>query len=167
MTMDATPRWALPQLFAGQAQKELFHNEALTLVDALLHGQVESADEAAPPASPAIGACWIVAPGGTGAWSGRTGSVACWTEGGWRFITPRAGLALWVSDRGHRLCHDGADWHDAALREDGLYMAGHRVVGERMAAIAGPVGGAVIDGEARAAIVQILNALANHGLIGP
>ena len=50
--MDATPRWGLPLLFAGQAQKEIFHNEALMLVDALLHGRVESADLGAPPTDP-------------------------------------------------------------------------------------------------------------------
>ena len=32
--MDGTPRWALPFLFAGQAQKEMFHNEALVRIDA-------------------------------------------------------------------------------------------------------------------------------------
>ena len=51
MTSDATPRWALPQLFAGQAQKEVFHNEALARIDMLLHGHAESADEDTTPLS--------------------------------------------------------------------------------------------------------------------
>ena len=42
--MDGTPRWALPFLFAGQAQKEMFHNEALVRIDALVHGIAQSAD---------------------------------------------------------------------------------------------------------------------------
>ena len=63
--MDATPRWGLPLLFAGQAHKELAHNEALVLIDALLHGRVESAAINAPPKDPAPGQCWIVAAGGS------------------------------------------------------------------------------------------------------
>lgn len=165
MVMDVTPRWALPQLFAGQAQKELFHNEALARIDMLLHGQVESADDAVPPVSPAIGACWIVAAGASGDWDGRDGAVACWTEGGWRFAQPRAGLSLRVADRGHAMLHDGSGWHDAALREDGLYVDGTRVVGERQDAIAAPSGGSSIDAEARGVISDILGALRAHGLI--
>ncbi len=34
----ATPRFALPLLFAGQAQKEFFVNEALLRADMVLHG---------------------------------------------------------------------------------------------------------------------------------
>ncbi|HLZ79899.1 MAG TPA: hypothetical protein VKQ09_11235 [Sphingomonas sp.] len=37
---DATTRFALPLIAPGQAQKELFHNEALARVDALLQPSV-------------------------------------------------------------------------------------------------------------------------------
>ncbi|WP_242122876.1 DUF2793 domain-containing protein [Sphingobium sp. Sx8-8] len=165
MTLDATFRWALPLLFAGQAQKELFHNEALTRMDMLLHGAAESADIAEPPASPAVGSCWIVAVGATGDWSGQDGALACWTEGGWRFVAPRAGLSLWVADRAHAMRHDGAGWQDAAVREDGFYVGGTRVVGGRSAPIGTPAGGATVDAEARSAIAAILSSLRTHGLI--
>lgn len=91
--MDGTARWALPLLFAGQAQKEITHNEALVLIDALLHARVESADLASPPGTPLVGQCWIVADGATGDWAGKMGAIALWTEGGWRFVPPSAGLA--------------------------------------------------------------------------
>lgn len=167
MTTDATPRWALPHLFAGQAQKEVFHNEALARIDMLLHGQAESADEDAPPLSPDEGQCWIVAEGASGSWLGQDGSVACWTGGGWRFATPRVGLSLWVVDRGHWMHFDGGDWQDAAVRGDGLYVGGVRVAGTRQAAIADPVGGGTIDNEARSSIAAILSAMRSHGLIEP
>ena len=167
MTSDATPRWALPQLFAGQAQKEVFHNEALARIDMLLHGAVESADEDAPPTSPDDGQCWIVADGASGSWFGQDGSVACWTGGGWRFAAPRVGLTLRVVDRGHMMCFDGSDWQDAAVRGDGFYVGGERVAGTRQPAIANPVGGSSIDSEARSSLVAILNAMRSHGLIEP
>lgn len=163
--MDDTPRWVLPLLFAGQAQKEIWHNEALVLIDALLHGQAQSADLTAPPGAPVIGQCWIVAAGATGDWAGREDAIACWSEGGWRFIAPRAGLAIAVADRGHALFHDGTQWRDEAIRSDGLYLDGVRVLRERQAGIAAPAGGAVIDAEARSAVAAILAALRSHGLI--
>ncbi|WP_336972799.1 DUF2793 domain-containing protein [Sphingobium aromaticiconvertens] len=165
MTQDATPRWDLPLLHAGQAQKELFHNEALARIDMLLHGIVESADLAEPPVSLAIGNCWIVADGANGAWTGQDSAIACWTEGGWRFVMPRAGLAIGVADRGHAMIFDGADWIDGPMRADGMHVGGNRVVGERVAAIADPAGGSTIDEASRDAIAAILTAMRNHGLI--
>lgn len=163
--MEASPRWTLPLLYAGQAQKEIFHNEALVRIDALLHGCAQSADMTEVPELPEPGQCWIVAAGATGAWAGMDDAVACWSEGGWRFIAPRAGLRLLVADRSHPMIHDGAQWRDGAVREDGLYLDGQRVVGSRQEAISVPVGGTVIDAEARTAIMEILSALREHGLI--
>ncbi|WP_298399271.1 DUF2793 domain-containing protein [Sphingobium sp.] len=163
--MDETPRWALPLLFAGQAQKEVFHNEALILIDALLHGRVESADAATPPMAPALGQCWVVAAGAAEDWAGQAGAIACWTEGGWRFVPARAGMTMDVADRGHRIFHDGLLWRDGAVRSDGLYHNDQRVVASRQGAIATPDGGAVIDVEARSTLSAILTILRAHGLI--
>lgn len=163
--MDKTPRWALPMLFAGQAQKEIFHNEALTLIDALLHGRAESADLTVPPSAAEPGQCWVVAAGASGAWAEYEGAIACWTDGGWRFLTPKAGLFIDLADRGHAIFHDGNQWRDAAIRNDGLYVNDERVVAERQPAVAAPFGGATIDTEARATIAAILAALHAHGLI--
>jgi len=165
--MDATSRWALPLLFAGQAQKELFHNEGLVIADALLHGAAESADLAVPPVDAEPGRCWIVATGGSNEWAGKDGAVAVASEGGWRFVTPRTGLNMWVVDRNVALFHDGTQWREAAVRDNGLYFGGDRVVGQRQDAIGDPTGGDVIDMEGRATIAAILDALRSHGLIAP
>lgn len=163
--MDGTVRWALPLLFAGQAQKEMTHNEALVLIDALLHARVESADLSGPPGTPAVGQSWIVADGATDEWSGQDGAIALWTEGGWRFIAARRGLCVSVADRNCGFFYDGAEWRFGAVREDGLYMNEDKVVGARMSAIAAPGGGSVIDTEARSTLADILAALRGHGLI--
>lgn len=165
--MDRTSRWGLPLLFAGQAQKEMFHNEALTLLDALVHGEAESADLSAPPAEAEPGRCWIVAAGGSAAWAGKDGQVAIASEGGWRFVTPRAGLQMRIANRNVPLFHDGAQWRDSQLGEDMLSLGGERVVTTRQAAIDDPTGGAVVDAQARATITAILQALRTHGLIAP
>ncbi|QHD67850.1 DUF2793 domain-containing protein [Sphingobium yanoikuyae] len=165
MTNETSDRWALPLLHAGQAQKEIMHNEALARIDMLLHGVAESADLAVPPMAPVAGQCWIVAAGASGAWAGREGDVAGWTEGGWRFVAPRAGLRLEVADRAHAMVHDGTAWRNAAVRDDGFFVGGQQIVGGRQAAIAAPMGGTTIDIECRGVIAAILAALQGHGLI--
>src|SRR3546814_11391087 len=92
--LPITPRFALPLLAVAQAQKEVTHNEALTLLDALVHAAIEAGPLATPPASPAVGQCWIVDAAATGAWTGEGSAIAIWTAGGWRFAAPRAGVQV-------------------------------------------------------------------------
>lgn len=163
--MAQTDRLGLPLLAAGQAQKEVMHNEALTRLDLLVQTIVESADLSTPPASPSPGDCWIVASGGAGDWADRDAALAGWTAGGWIFAMPQAGWRVWAIDRADTIRFDGTDWIDEALRADGLYIGDERVVGARQAAITSPVGGSVQDVEGRYAINVILTALRSHGLI--
>jgi hypothetical protein len=58
---STTPRLGLPMLYSGQAQKEVFVNEAHSLIDALLHCAV-SGTQAVAPTSPAEGDSGLLAP---------------------------------------------------------------------------------------------------------
>ncbi|MCF8709762.1 DUF2793 domain-containing protein [Rhizorhapis sp. SPR117] len=165
MSNDTTPRFAFPCLYSGQAQKEITHNEALTLIDMLVHAQAQSAALSDPPTTPATGESWIVGDFPTGEWNVHAGALACWTGGGWRFIAPRAGMRVAVLDEGLDYLYDGSAWVQSAVRPDGFYVSDVRVLGEQQAAIAAPTGGSAMDSEARTAIVAILNALQIHGLI--
>lgn len=165
MTNETSDRFALPLLAAGQAQKEMTHNEALAMIDMLLHPRAESRALTAPPGTVAAGQCWIVAEGGTGEWSGRDDHLAAYTSGGWRFVAPRAGMRVAVAEENLVCLYDGAQWVPDDLRPDGLYIEGNRVVGPRAGAIAGPDGGSVVDSEARLVLGQLLSALRSHGLI--
>ena len=73
---QTTRNLALPLIAAGQAQKHVTHNEALTLLDALAQLACLDRDLAAPPVNPAEGDRYIVAgPAPTGAWAGLAGQV--------------------------------------------------------------------------------------------
>ncbi|MCH4152254.1 MAG: DUF2793 domain-containing protein [Sphingobium sp.] len=165
MSTTNSDRFALPLLQAGQAQKELTHNEALALVDMLLHAQVESMAVATPPGGAVVGQCWVVATSGTGAWAGQDGKLACLTTGGWRFVAPRKGLQVLNAADGNSYVHDGAAWQMGAVRTNGVYFSGNRIITTRQGAITDPTGGSVTDTQARTAIASILTALRNHGLI--
>lgn len=144
--MLTTPRFHLPLLATAQAQKEVTHNEALTLIDALVHGAVEAGPSSDPPPSPIAGQCWLVDTAPTGEWAGHATSIALWSTGGWRFAIPREGMQMTRLSDGARLRF-----------EDGAWVA--------PTAIAGPAGGVTIDSEARDVIDALLLLLRGHGLL--
>ena len=164
-TEGATSRWVVPLLAAGQAQKEMTHNEALALLDLLAAPAVVAAGVTTPPASPLAGQCWVVGAAPTGAWIGHAGALAGWTAGGWRFAGPREGLTVWSEADGVRATYTGGQWRVGTVAATELTVGGQRVVGARRSAIAAPTGGVTTDAEARTAIGSILAALAGHGLI--
>ncbi len=165
MTEEDSSRLGLPLLAAGQAQKELWHNEALALLDLAVQATVEEIDRSAPPAAPQPGQCWIVGPKPTGDWRGQAGAIAGWTAGGWRFVAPRAGLRVRHLPSGQAAVCDGSSWRIGEVRASCLIVAGEQVVGARDAAITVPNGGATIDTELRACVETILIMLRKHGLI--
>jgi len=144
--MPATPRFALPLLAVAQAQKEVTHNEALTLLDALIHAAVEDGPLATPPASPDEGECWIVGAAPTAAWAGQDNAIAIRTGGGWRFVPPREGMQATRLTDGARLRFAEGEWSPP-----GGVMA--------------PSGGSTIDSEARTAISTLILHLAAQGLL--
>jgi hypothetical protein len=107
---DTTTKLLLPYILAAQAQKHVTHNEALRILDGLVHLSVFDRDLAAPPASPADGDRYIVASGGTGDWAGWDLNVAVFTDGTWQRLPPRAGWRAWVEDEELLLVYDGSAW---------------------------------------------------------
>lgn len=163
--MMHTDRLGLPLLAAGQAQKEITHNEALSRIDVIAQAVVESADISTPPAAPEAGQCWVVGAGAVAAWLGKEEMIANWSAGGWLFLSPGADWRVWVRDRGHMIRFDGVTWVDDPVRNDGIYLGDVRVIAARQEAIGAPAGGVIQDLEARNAIAAILDALRTHGLI--
>jgi hypothetical protein len=162
---DFTARLSLPLLAVGQAQKEVTHNEALVVADMLVQSVVEAVAPTSIPAAPVPGQCWIVGSAPSGAWAGKAGHIACWSTGGWRFIAPFEGLAVWVIADSMQARWTGGQWQVGRETAQGYWVSGIRVVGAQQAAIAAPSGGQTIDSEARAAVSLILSALETHGLI--
>ena len=145
IVFDATtPRHAMPLLIPGQAQKELFVNESLALIDMLLH-PVVTGSAAAPPTSPAEGECWIVEAQAVDAWDGQEDAIAGWDGAHWTFATPADGLAVHDLSTGAKR-HFSGGWTSAPVVES-------------------PTGGSVIDSEARAAVDSLLAAVRQAGLI--
>ncbi len=165
MTDETSARLGLPLLNPGQAQKEMTHNEALTLLDLTLGAFVRDIGVDAPPAAPAIGDCWIVGAAPGGAWAGQAHAIAGWTAGGWRFMTPVDGLCAWVDAAGVPARFLSGAWRVGDLAATRIMIDGVQVLGAQAAAIAAPADGTTVDAECRAALDAVILALRAHGLI--
>ena len=135
---STTNRFVLPLLSVGQAQKEFFINQALSIVDIVLQGAVDGS-LSVPPAEPAPGSCYRILSGAQAEWAGRDGELALWIGGAWTFVSPSDGMRVFDRASGNVLYFDTA-WHAAA--EPTL-----------------PTSGETVDAEARAAILGLISAL--------
>jgi hypothetical protein len=149
----------------GQAQKELFHNEALQMLDIAVAAAVEELPLNDPPAQPGAGSSYLVGDSPTGEWSQYPGHIAGYGEAGWRFIAPRNGLTVFVRASQTFAIYNSASWEAGIVRASSLVIEGQQVLGPRLPGIADPTGGTTIDAEVRSAVDQILGILRQHGLI--
>ena len=145
ITSHRTPCHGLPYLFPGQAQKEVFVNEALARLDALMQPVVLE-ERTTPPAEPDPGDCYLLSDAASGAWAGHGRALAVWAESQWLFLPPREGARVF----------DLASGALALFTETGGW--------QRIASPAPPAGGATQDAEARAAIAAIVAGLRAAGV---
>ena len=110
---DETPLLSLPLILPAQAQKHVTHNEALRLLDMLVHLAVLDRTRTEAPALPAEGDRHIVAAPATGTWQGQEGKVAAHWGGTWVFLAPRPGWQARVIAEDLSLIHDGNTWQEA------------------------------------------------------
>lgn len=108
--MDQTPNLKLPYILPSQAQKHVTHNEALRLLDAVVHLSVRSRSRTDAPETPAGGDRYLVAAPALGNWAGKEGMIASFIDGGWLFVAPAVGWQVYVEDEAQLLVFDGALW---------------------------------------------------------
>lgn len=163
--MATTSRIRMPLLSAGQAQKEISHNEALLLLDALVHGTCAGQPTNAPPSEPEVGLAYLCGEAPSGEWAGHAGEVACWTIAGWRFAPSIEGFRLMDRSDGCAWEYHNDQWSAGVVRAREVRVGGSKVLGNQRPAIAGATGGATVDAEARATLSEVLRTLRAHGLI--
>lgn len=143
---ETSARLGLPLMAAGQAQKEVTHNEALLLIDSLIAPVSEAVPQNVPPISPVAGQCWLVGATPTGAWAGQAHRLAGWSASGWRFADMPIGSRVRIASNGQGWLRIPTGWQPPAT-------------------VALTNGGNVIDNECRAAMSAIHSALVSAGLI--
>lgn len=112
MSEDFTARLGLPYLAAGQMQKHVTLNAALSRLDALVQTAVISRSVSNQPATPANGDLYILPQAPVGpAWSGRpAGALMRFEAGGWTEVAAPVGLIALVLDAGVIVVRSAAGW---------------------------------------------------------
>lgn len=122
---NITNRVNLPYILQSQSQKEVSHNDALNILDVLLHAVAQDVGLNTPPGSPAVGQCWVVGASPTGAWAGKASQIVQAADGGgWFFVAPFKRLRLWNEAADEYYVYDGAAWmpEGLLLKETGEYL---------------------------------------------
>ncbi|WP_339915001.1 DUF2793 domain-containing protein [uncultured Brevundimonas sp.] len=112
MSDDTSARLGLPYLAAGQMQKHVTLNEALTRLDALVHPAVISRTQQGQPVSPSDGDLYILPPGATGtAWAlAAPGDLMRAEAGGWTAVAVPNGVIAAILDEDQLVVRSGGVW---------------------------------------------------------
>ena len=112
MSDDQSARLGLPYLAAGQMQKHVTLNEALTRLDALTQTAVVSRTQGDQPGDPDDGALYILPVDATGAaWTGKpAGTLMRFEAGGWSVVDAPDGLIAVTLDEPAVVARIDGDW---------------------------------------------------------
>ena len=118
MSDDASARLGLPYLAAGQMQKHVTLNEALTRLDSLVQLAVVSRSRTDQPDTPPDGALYVLPQGATGsAWAlAAAGDLIRAEAGGWAVLPVPDGALAVVRDEPVVLVRLGGDWLPLGVR---------------------------------------------------
>lgn len=103
-------RFNLPYIMPSQAQKHVTHNEAIRVLDTLIHASVKSRTLTAPPQDPAGGDMYLVPEAAEGGFAGHTHALAAYIDEAWMFYPPHQGLIVNIEDEGLCIIWRGAGW---------------------------------------------------------
>ena len=110
MTETTTPRLSLPFLQAGQALKNITHNEALQRLDTGLYLSCSNMAADNLPADPVEGHAYVISQTPDGSLMDRIGHIGVYVSSRWAWFIPKSGWVLWDETGATLRVFDGSDW---------------------------------------------------------
>lgn len=98
MTVPLSPIYGIQLLESAQSQPEVPLNTETRILEAMCALSVASRVVGVPPSTIVDGACYIVAAGATGVWTGKDNQVAIGANGAWLFVTAKPGQEAYVQN---------------------------------------------------------------------
>ncbi len=162
---NQSPRLNTPYIISTQSQKEITHNIALNMLDALVQSAVETSTLSVPPVSPAEGNLWLVGSSASGDWATHDNELAQFIGGSWQFYLAFEGMFVWLKDDAVTAQYRAGTWQKGIVTANNIEISGQQIIGTQQATISDAAGGTTIDAEARTALNSLLAACRTHGLI--
>lgn len=113
---ETTNNLKLPLLIQSQANKELCHNEALIIIDAILNNGIKLKDLTEPPETYSTGDLFLIGNNATGIYTNHDNQLTFYYNG-WHFLIPRAGMLLFSIVDAKLMYYNESSWK---LIENGL-----------------------------------------------
>ncbi|WP_282452642.1 DUF2793 domain-containing protein [Brevundimonas pishanensis] len=127
---DDSARLGLPYVMAGQLQKHVTVNEALTRLDALVQTAVVSRTRSSPPSVVTEGDLYLVGDTPSGAWAEMAaGDLVRADVGGWVKVEPLSGMLVSVLDEGVTLVRAEEAWRGLGETLGGILQVDRLGVG--------------------------------------
>ena len=109
--MSTTPRLNLPYIHSGQAQKEITHNEALTMLDVYINPVVQDIGIYTLPENAQNGMLFVIHHNPEQALQEHAGKIAQRLEPNqWRFVKPTKWMRVLLDNNGAMYIFNGNDW---------------------------------------------------------
>ena len=110
MNASTTPRLNLPFLQAGQALKNITHNEALQRLDTGLYLSCDDMNANTLPPTAEAGTAIILSDTPEANFSKRMGQIAVFVNGSWAWFSPTPGWTIWDNMGQTLRVFNGEDW---------------------------------------------------------
>lgn len=107
---EQTHNLHLPFIMPSQAQKHITHNEALQVLDGIMHLSVESREVSSPPADILDGMRFLIPDLSQGIWEEQANKLAYFDGHTWIYYEPRPGWICHVVDENIMIFYDGQSW---------------------------------------------------------
>jgi len=100
----------VPFIMPSQAQKHVTHNEALRMLDAIIHLSVISSEVNTVPSTPGEGDRYVIGGSPTDEWENLAGQIAAFIDGAWLHIKPGKGWLVWDQSASRLIVYTGTGW---------------------------------------------------------
>lgn len=108
-SFEHTHNLKLPLLVPNQSGKEFTHNEALIIIDNIVHNAVIDIIDN-PPADIKTGSKYIVGLKATEAFKNKENQVAIYDDNGWRFVKVQDGYFVWIINKSNLYIFEKNNW---------------------------------------------------------
>ena len=107
---EITHHLSLPYIMPSQAQKHVTHNEALRMLDAVVHLSVLDTGINQAPSAPNEGERYVIGDNPVSPWDGKSNQIAAYIDGAWMYFQAGEGWLTWNQASSELLIFSGGMW---------------------------------------------------------